>query len=122
MSMDFDVSEIVTLAKDIDLHSREAKGRASIVVRRTAFAVVGSGQADAPVDTGATRASIHASAPSGGSLSAFSLEAEIGPTTEYAPYPHDGTSTIPPNPYMDRAVDKHTPEFAQGLAEIGDDL
>lgn len=117
-----DVSEIVTLGRDLDLHSREVKGQASKVVRRTAFAIVASGQADAPVDTGATRDSIHASAPSGGSLSGFSLEAEIGPTTEYAPYPHDGTSRIPPNPYMDRAADKHTPEFVEGLTQIGDGL
>lgn len=107
-----------TVAASLEHADRETRLTGSALVRATAFGVVATAQDFVPVDTGTTKSSIHASAPSGGSLAAFSLEAEIGPTTEYAPHLEFGTVNMAPHAFMGPALDRHTPEFLAAAEEI----
>lgn len=97
---------------------RETRRAGSALVRRTAYGVVATAQEFVPVDTGTTKSSIHASAPSGGPLAGFSMEAEIGPTTEYAPHLEFGTVNMAPHAFMGPALDRHTPDFIAGVNEL----
>lgn len=116
--MSIDAGELDGLVGDLQRRVREVRREASTVVRRTAYAIVATSQQLVPVDTGTTKSSIHASAPSGGPLAGFSLEAHIGPTTDYAEYLEYGTSRRAPQPFMGPAADRHTPEFVEGLADV----
>jgi len=110
-----------TLVADLTVTAdRETRRAGSALVRATAYRVVGTAQQLVPVDTGTTKSSIHASTPSGGPLSGFSLEAEIGPTTEYAPHLEFGTVKMAPHAFMGPALDRHTPDFVDGAAQLPD--
>lgn len=119
-SFDVDMAELNTLAVALDVQGVAAAQKASQVVRSTAQRVVATGQQLVSVDTGATKSSIHASGPGGLPLASSSLEAEVGPTTEYAPYLEYGTVRMAPHAFMGPALDRHTPDFVAGLSEIVD--
>jgi HK97 gp10 family phage protein len=119
---EIDVTELNRLAGDFDRADRTAGRRASAVVRKTAYDVVATAQTFVPVDTGATKGSIYASALTGGPLGPESLAAEVGPTTEYAPHLEFGTAKMAPYAFMGPAMDRHGPAFVDGLAQVAGDL
>lgn len=129
-SIDFDTSELFNLAVDFPASSARAVFKGSQLVRASAQRVVAHAQQFVPVDTSATKGSIHASTPDGGTLGALEsgalgrgvIEAEIGPTTEYAPDLEYGTVKMAPHAFMGPALDKVTPDFVAGAAEIAETL
>lgn len=117
MEIDLDLR---TLTVPLELHGLAAVRKASELVRATSLGVVADAQQTVNVDTGATKNSIHASAEGGAPMASGTLSTEMGPTTSYAPFIHDGTSRIPPNPFMDNALERRTPGFLEGVAQIPD--
>lgn len=117
-----DVHELEQLAATFEKTSWDVVRKASSVVRKTASDVVATAQRFAPVDTGATKNSIHASGPGSGPLGPESLAAEIGPTTEYAPHLEYGTVNMAPHAFMGPALDRHGPDFTAGIAQVAGEL
>lgn len=119
-SFEIDVDELNTLAVTFATHSLTAIRRGERLVDATAQRVVATAQRLVPVDTGTTKSSIHATRTSFGSQGA--IEAEIGPTTEYAPHLEYGTVNMAPHAFMGPAIDRETPDFVTLAAQIADGL
>lgn len=113
-----DVSELNRLTLGFAAESVAAVFKGSQAVRSTAQRVVATAQQFVSVDTSATKQSIHASGPGGAPLTVGSLEAEMGPTTEYAPHLEHGTVKMPPYAFMGPALDRHTPDFVTAVGQI----
>lgn len=75
------------------------------------------GRAGANVRTGRMKASI--TQDYDGGPGSDRIVGETGPTVDYAIYPHNGTSRIRPNPFMDRAADATSPEFYARAEALG---
>jgi HK97 gp10 family phage protein len=88
---------------------------AELVLDKVAGDVTATAQSYVPVDTGATKSSIHASTPG-------ALRREVGPTTEYAPHLEYGTSVMAPYAFMGPALDRHSPEFAAAMRQLGGEV
>lgn len=117
MSDLFGLDQLNRIAVDLAAAGAEGEKIASVAVRKTAFDIEATAEELVPVDTSATKGSIFASGPGGEPLGPGSLQAEIGPTTEYAPYLEFGTSRMAPYAFMGPALDRHAPEFAQAIRE-----
>jgi HK97 gp10 family phage protein len=124
MSDDFmiEMNELNRLAVDLGQASITAPLKASAAIRKTAFDIVGTAQTFVPVDTGATKNSIHATSGDARPLGAGSLAANIGPTTEYAPHLEFGTVNMAPHAFMGPAADRHTPDLVQALGQLAADI
>lgn len=116
---DFDTSGLRSLTAELGQAGGRIGGLVSQVVRKTARDIERDGKQGVPprVDTGFMRDSI--SSEFTGSGNAAVMEAEVGPTAAYAKYQHDGTSTIPPHPFMDRAADRNEPGFYAAMEQLG---
>lgn len=114
--MSADASELNQLTRELGSSAATAGVKAARVVAKTAFDVTATAQQLVPVDTSATKQSIHPTLENGG------LVAEIGPTTAYAPYLEYGTSRMPPHAFMGPALDRHVAEFVDALSQIGGEL
>jgi HK97 gp10 family phage protein len=112
--IDIDIEGLNTVVASMALHSVAAISKGQELVRASAQRVVATSQQLVPVDTAATRNSIHATPTDGG------LGAEIGPTTSYAPYLEFGTVKMAPRAFMGPALDRETPGFIEGAAQIPD--
>lgn len=112
--IDLDFEGLNTLSLALAIESGRALARAGLVVRASAQRVVSTAQQLVPVDTGATKGSIHATTRQNG----FDLEAQIGPTTEYAPYLEYGTVRMAPHAFMGPALDRETPGFVAAIGQI----
>jgi HK97 gp10 family phage protein len=110
----FDTGGLRSLAADLGAVDDRVRQLASVAVRKTAMDIERDGKAGVPprVDTGFMRDSITTDIQPG------DLEAEVGPTAEYAKYQHDGTSTIAPHPFMDRAADRNEPGFYAAMEQL----
>lgn len=117
-SFSIDVEGLNTLAVELEVHTGTALFKGSEVVRGSAQRVVATAQQLVPVDTGATKGSIHASGPNGAPFTLRSVEAEIGPTTEYAPHLEYGTVDMAPHAFMGPALDRESPDFVAALEQI----
>ena len=115
--VEFDMTEINTLAVGLRSAAGQAGARASLVVRKTALDVEATAKTFAPVDTGALRNSIGHDLTGDGRYGR--IEAEIGPTVDYAPYVEWGTSRNAPQAFMGPALDRHTPDFITALEQLG---
>lgn len=113
---DFGVSELNKLAADLEEAGLVTASRGAKLVRKTAHDIEATAKQFAPVDTGALRNSI------GTDITANGLAAEVGPTVDYGPYVEFGTSRMAPRSYMGSALDRHSPDFAQGVEELGGDI
>lgn len=114
--MPMDNSELRTYANQLRLSTRNAERKASQAVRKTASDIARDAKAIAHQKfsdqaTGATANSITQTFPG-------ALEAEIGPTTYYAPFVEHGTSRMAAKPFMGPAADRHEGPFAEALAAI----
>lgn len=134
MYVSIDASEVHALARDIRSHADSAPERVEVAVARTGFRTVAFSQLNAPVDTGALKASI--------GVDVDGLEFEAGPTVDYGayvelgtagPYPirnpwgwgddvvvmHPGNA---PEPYLgpgfDRAVEVGMDDFADAAGDV----
>lgn len=112
------ISDLNTIAVDLVAESGAVTARASVVVRKSAFDVEATAKQLVPVDTHATQNSIFASEPGGAPLGPTSLNAEIGPTTDYAPFLEFGTSRMAPYAFMGPALDRHSADFETGMAAV----
>lgn len=110
--------DLRALAAELTAAGPLARLKATRVVRKAAYDVVAGGQQRVPVDTGATRNSIHATFWRHGD----EFGADIGPTTSYSPYLEFGTSRMPPRPYMGPALDKVSGPFGQAIEALGGDV
>jgi HK97 gp10 family phage protein len=108
--IDVDISELTTLAYDLDGAPTRVLVAAGKVVRVTAYQIEATSKTLCPVDTGYLRSSISTD------VAASYLEAEIGPTAAYGAYIEMGTSRMAPQAYMGPAADRHDPDFMAGMA------
>lgn len=112
--IDLDFAELNTVTAGFAAESTAALIQADRVVRASALRVVATAQQLVPVDTGATKNSIHASPVYVG----INPGAEIGPTTEYAYWLEFGTSKMAPHAFMGPALDRETPGFIKAASQI----
>lgn len=111
--MRFDVSEMNKLAVDFDRASGTVGAKASAVIRKTAHDIERDAKIFCPVDTGNLRNSISTGITGDGRFG--SIEAEIGPTADYAAFVEYGTSRMAPRAYMGPALDRNTPDFVRAM-------
>lgn len=110
--MSADASQVHQLAAELGAAGLAASRRAQVVVAKTAHDIVATAQQIVPVDTSATKQSIHATLLDGG------LVAEVGPTTEYAYFLEYGTVKMAPHAFMGPSLDRHAPGFVEGMEQI----
>lgn len=113
MAFTVDTSQLNRLSTDLGRTGVNATRKAAEAVRKSAAEVERASQQRCPVDTGATRNSIHTSISAGGTA------AEIGPTTNYAPYLEWGTRRMEARPFMRPALDEVTLGFVRAMEQIG---
>lgn len=104
------------LLVDLATSPARAAERVEVAMRKTGSDIEGTAKTLVPVDTGATRASIHTDTAHAGST----ITVEVGPSTHYAPYLEYGTSKMAPQAFMGPALDRHAPELEKAVAEAGD--
>jgi HK97 gp10 family phage protein len=117
---DLDVSELNKVAVALDRSAGQVGARGAQVLRKTALDIEATAKQFAPVDTGALRNSIGHDLLGDGRYGV--LEAEIGPTVEYAPYVEFGTSRRAPAAFMGPALDRHVPDFITALEQLGGEV
>lgn len=111
-----DFTELNDFSLRLDAAADGIIRRAPIAIRKTAHDIVATAQTFVPVDTAATRNSIFAEFSNDG------LTADVGPTTHYAPFVEYGTIQHPPQAFMGPSLDRHAPDLAKALGQIGSDL
>lgn len=104
------------LLVDLATAGPEAAGKVEVAMSKTGSDIEATAKRLVPVDTGATRASIHTDTTRAGST----ITVEVGPTTHYAPHLEYGTSRMPPHAFMGPALDRHAPDLEKAVAEAGD--
>jgi HK97 gp10 family phage protein len=107
MAVDWDLSELNTLAADLGKATAATAAAAAIAVTKTAHDIETTAKALCPVDTGNLRNSI--------STDIHGLEAEVGPTASYGGYVELGTVKMAPRAYLGPALDRHAPEFVAAI-------
>lgn len=115
--MEFDASELRTLATEIGEAPKALGHLARTVVRKTAKDIESTAKGLAPVDTGNLKSSIGTSDLRAMGTSG-SIEAEVRATANYAIYQELGTSRMAAQPFMGPAASKHEPGFAEAMAQI----
>ena len=114
--MEFDASELRTLAADLGKAGHGATRKAQLVVRKSALDLLTVAAERAPVDTGFLKASI------GVDMAGDSLSAVIGPSASYGRRVEEGTSRMAPQPYMSPALNAVTPGFVAAMESIGGEM
>lgn len=114
--MDIDASDLNKLAVTLEASTGQLGALASVAIKKAASDVEHDAKAFAPVDTGNLRNSISTTITGDGRYA--TMEAEIGPTAEYAAYVEYGTSTQAPAAYMGPAFDRHAGELVEVLEQI----
>lgn len=128
--MEFDASELNKLVADLGKAGPEALVLARKVIQKSSADIKRDAQVHAPRDparppkdpsrkvTGNLRNSITYETH----LTAGGAKGEIGPTASYGVWLEEGTSQMPPRPYMGPALDRNTPPFVQAMEQIADGL
>lgn len=108
----FDTTELGTFIADLANLPLKAQPKVATAVGKTAVDMQAHAMMNAPVDTGELIASITVDiSPSG-------LQADLGPTADYAEYVEFGTSVIEPRPFMNPAFDAKLPNLMRALTDI----
>ena len=113
MAVYADFSELNRFSQRVAVAGATVLPKAAAAVGKTAHDIVATSQTFVPVDTAATKNSIFPEFADGG------LQADIGPTTEYAPYLEHGTVNMAPHAFMGPALDIHAPDLGIALGQIG---
>lgn len=98
----------------IGLPALIAKGMNALedAVGKAAEDLQGRAQAEAPVDTGTLRASIHVEGPTSGGMSVEAKVATGGESSEYAAFQHEGTSRgVPATKFLERPLIQMAPVY-----------
>lgn len=109
-----DASELYGLAADFGAAPAVVEVRSRVVVRRSTEDTGRDAKAGAPVLSGELRDSIHTVVDG--------LTGKVIADADHAEYVEDGTSVMPPQPYMGPAVARNEGKFVLGMAEAGDVL
>ncbi|HAY43704.1 MAG TPA: hypothetical protein DCY59_09205 [Micrococcaceae bacterium] len=117
--MEFDATELRTLASSFTEGPRALGQLTRTVVRKTAKDVERSAKGLAPVDTGNLKSSIGTSDLRAMGTSG-SIEAEVRATANYSSFVELGTSRMAPQPFMGPALDKHAPVFEEAMGQIAE--
>lgn len=112
------MDELARLATDLTAAGERAQGMAADAVAKTAADIAADAKVFAPVDTGNLRDSIgyDITEDSGG------VEAEVGPTADYAVYVEYPTASTGPQPFLGPAFDRRAPGFEQAMDSIGGEV
>lgn len=105
-------------AAELAQEAAQARAQVSEIVIAAAFELQGQARVNAPVDTGALRASISVGHPSGRNIRPGDIKAQIGPTVHYGAYVEFGTSRVGGRPYMAPAADAVVPAFERRILEF----
>lgn len=114
---DFETVELRALAVDLTRAGPTAAARAQVVVRKTTLDVVANARNIAPVDTGNLKNSIGGDV----TVSATSIESEMGPTASYGRFLELGTSRMGPRAFMGPSLDRFAPAFEAAMGQIAED-
>lgn len=114
MRIDIDTIGFDKIERELVVAGADVVPKARQIVRRTAFGIQRDAAIIAPVDTGALSNSISTDFrdTSGG------IEAEVGPTVDYAHYVEDGTSRMNGQPYMRPATDRNLPSMNEAFDRL----
>lgn len=118
-SVDFDGAEVMALASSFTQSGANIGKLAQVVVRKTALDIERNAKAIAPVDTGNLKSSIGRSDLRTVGQSG-ALEAEIGPTANYAPYVEFGTSRHGPQAFMGPSLDRMAGPFEEAMTQLAE--
>lgn len=92
----------------------KARELAMLATSKSTFDTLGDARRDAPVDTGYLRASGTVNMSLGDTVTG-----EVYFSAEYAVYVHDGTSRMPPRPFLRNSFEAHSKEWIQAMEQIG---
>ena len=99
----------------LEIHSRIAESAVRGAVRKTTLDIAADAKANAPVDTGNLRNSIHTS--SAGS-NAQVAQGVIQADANYSTFVEFGTSRQAPQPFLGPAGDKHLPKLQEAVGQV----
>lgn len=128
ISVEVDDHAVRILVADIAEAASGINGRIADVYQEVGPTMLASAKKFTPVDTGTLRASldfrVNKRVPS---LRLGPLKTNVNPKTgqrarDYARYVHDGTSVMPPRPFIRRAIEKHSgpsSKLMRGLSKAG---
>lgn len=88
--------------------------KVTLATAKTTFDTLGDARRATPVKTGYLRASGTTTMSLG-----TTLTSEITFSAEYAVFVHEGTSRMPPRPFLRDAFEKHTKQWTKALEQIG---
>jgi HK97 gp10 family phage protein len=112
--MKVDVTQLDKLARDLTKAAAKLEAGLPAIIAKTALDIEADAKKTVAVDTGATKNSITADIDG--------LHAEIGPTTNYAPYLEYGTARMAPRPFMGPAADKRVPIMNRAVDKLIDGI
>jgi HK97 gp10 family phage protein len=118
--MEIDASELARLGVELQTATGTLGAKASAAIRKTAYDIEADAKALAPVDTGTLMNSISTDITGDGRFGV--MEAEIGPTVDYAQFVEEGTSRMAPQPYMRPAFDRRSPGLVKAFEQLGEDI
>lgn len=118
MSVSFQYPELLVLSKDLSKASRDIKDDALGVAKEVISKVESTAKQLAPRDSGTMANSISSEAEAGGGY----VTAEAGPTERYAVFVEFGTYKDAPQAFMGPALDRHSAEWEERLAEKAADI
>jgi HK97 gp10 family phage protein len=110
--IEFDMSEVNALARDLDAAGPRAVERSQVVVGKTGHDTVSDAETLVPVDTGNLKNSLGVDFDDDG------LGFEAGTAVDYGRYVEYGTSRMSPQPYMHPAFDRQLPPAMQAFEQI----
>lgn len=121
MTVSGDASEFFSLAAQLTRASGQIGAAAAGAVRSAARDIEARAKAQAPVGpTGDLRDSISTTLTGDGRFAA--IDAEIGPSVDYAPFVEYGTSRMGPQPFMGPAFEARQPGLARDLGTLDEGL
>lgn len=107
--------DLTDLVRDLKGKRKRFENECNTVVRAAGAMCVAEAQQLVPVDTGATKSSIHAEMRNRTTV-------DVGPSTPYAPHLEYGTSRTAPRPFMEPAADKAGEWLEEAVADIAEEV